>query len=297
MSGFLTRLVARGAGVRLADAPAPLAARARSRFEPLPAVAGALGAASISDTPADETDVPAATSAHASAADRAATGQAWPLREERPDPAGSPAVPVDRRAQPARETMNPGPAVQAGRRRGDTNALTDIRSDQPTASNGDGIRHAAGQAGPLPSPSSPAPGPRPGTPRSGAGFESNGRPAHSQVVEPAQDERTSATQASRTDGSDRPDLDGTSDRGERVQGAAAIAQPTRHQQEADRPDLLPAAIPPPERAGPETLVSIGRIDVIFEGEAPQTPQAPRRAAVERTRGFAGYERVRRGIKR
>jgi hypothetical protein len=195
--------------------------------------------------------------------------------------------------------MQPAPPVQAGRWHGDANdTLTGRRSDQPTSS-GDRIRPAVGrEAARVPAPPAPAhAGPRPDPPRSGSGSESNVRSAHSDPVEPAREKRVSATQASSTDGSDRPNLEGRSDGDERAQAANAIAPPLLPQQTPDRLGPPPAVIHPPEQGGPETLVSIGRIDVIFEAEAAPAPQVPRRASVERTRGFAGYERVRRGIKR
>jgi hypothetical protein len=294
VSGFLTRLVARGAGVRLVDAPPPLAARVRSRFEPLPAMGDARETTSFSDAPTNDTDVQAVPSAPMSNAATATAGQAGPLRHQQ----RRTAVPDERRAQPAREMMQPALPVQAGRRRGDaSDALTDMRSDQPTSSSDHRVRHAvdAEQAGRLPSAASPAPaGLRPGTPRSETGFV---RSAHFDPVEPARDERVSAAQVSSTDGSGRPDLEERSDGDERAQAANAIAPLLLPRQAPDRAGPPPATIPLPERGGPETLVSIGRIDVIFEAEASPAPQVPRRPSIERTRGFAGYEAVRRGIRR
>jgi hypothetical protein len=297
VSGFLTRLAARGAGLQLADAPAPLAARPHSRFEPLPALAGAPDAGFNPDAPAGATDDQATVTAHASNTDKAPAGRAAPGRHGPPsDRAGPTGMERDRREPPAAETMQWRTAVQADGRRVD-DGLSGIRSDPSTSSSDHHIPPAAdnSQAGHLRSPALPVPIDRsPGIPAAESAFESPDRSARSDPNEPARGETARALQPSRPD---RPDTDGGSDGGERAQAGTASALPVRPQFASDRSGPPPATVTPLERAGPETLVSIGRIDVIFEAEAVPAPQAPRRVPVERTRGFAGYERARRGIKR
>jgi hypothetical protein len=297
VSGFLTRLAARGAGLRLADAPAALAARARSRFEP-PAAFAPVPDAGFEAS--ENIDAPAAI--ETAFFHQEQTSQ----QEQGSDPTGPTSIRGVRRVQPTSQTTQSGPAGRSDSAHADdSSGLARFRTGHPTSPTDDPMPEATDRPGDEAarhrSPALPNPGSLPpATSPSATGHEPQGPARDFDTNEPSRAESARAAPASRIDRPDQPDMDARPHAAphDHVSVATAVVPSTRSSPASDRlglpPPVTPASLEPDDR---EPHVSIGRIDVIFEDATPSAPQAPRRAPIERTRGFAGYERARRGIRR